>query len=99
MKLKHRRLPLMVGALLIAAAPAGADEIQIQYKPLDGPTVEAAGRYQWHPPMSQPNQLPVSLQVDRPQLGTLAREAEAQPYMYSPGENGLPPVGPSGWED
>ena len=99
MKLKRCRLPLVVGAFLIAAAPAVADEIEIQYTPLDGPTVEAANRYQWHPPMALPEQLPVSLQVDRPQLGTLAREAESQPYMYSPGESGLPPVGPSGWED
>ena len=97
MKLKRCRLPFVVGAFLIAGAPALANEIEIQYTPLNGPTVEATEGYQWHPPMALPQpQLPVSLQVDRP---TLAREADRQPYMYPPAEAGMPPVGPSGWED
>ena len=88
----------MVGAFLIAAAPAIASEIEIQYTPLDRPTVEAAEGYQWHPPMALPP-LPVSLQVDRPGVESIGEQAARQPYMFQPGMVGMPPVGPSGWED
>ena len=96
MRLKRIALPAFVGGFAIVsgfvAMPPNVlgSEIEIEYVPLDGAAVEATNGWQWHPPMALPvdmQTLPVSEQVDPVDTS----------YLQRP--EGMPPVGPSGYED
>ena len=95
MKLKRIVLPAFVGSFAIVSGfiamppEVSSQEIEIEYVPLDGAAVEATNGWQWHPPMALPvdvQTLPVSQQVD-PETS----------YLQRP--EGMPAVGPSGYED
>ena len=95
MKLKRIALPALVGSFAIVSGfiamplKASSEQIEIEYVPLDGAAVEATNGWQWHPPMALPvdvQTVPVSQQVD----------AETS-YLQRP--EGMPAVGPSGYQD
>ena len=94
MRLKRIALPAFVGGFAIVSGFVAmpphvlGSEIEIEYVPLDGAAVEVTNGWQWHPPMALPvdvQTLPVSQQVTTPS------------YLQRP--EGMPPVGPSGYED
>ena len=104
MKLKRIALPAFVGSFAIVSGfvamppEVSSQEIEIEYVPLDGSAVEASNGWQWHPPMINPDALPVSLQVDQPSAEQIGEQAAREPYYFGR-PAAMPAIGPSGYQD